>query len=263
MKIIFIFICFIYVCLCSNYLIKKPIVSSYLPAISSGGDVSFYGEFEHYKNITITIGNEFCKVQYNNKYQIICFIGTLNNNKRYDVNLVTNNKSWYAKNYYTPYVNGSTCINGNSLSCINCFEGWVGENCDQLKPLNISSVPDVSHFGGYFYANGFFGLNPEALIVYIGSNKANITFDSYDIIGGKILPGEGYHDINIYNKINNQLIFTGRDMFYYNPKLCLNNCLENGWCNNGTCSCYKHWYGNDCSKYNYSITINRNFPQNI
>ncbi|KAN0032811.1 hypothetical protein ACTFIV_006738 [Dictyostelium citrinum] len=226
-------------------------VTGYNPAYAHGGYVLFWGNFGSVHNgLSVSIAGTGCSVNTVFDTMIQCWIGALPENVFYNVSVTQNGITWFRDNYYRYQTN---CVRGQSLNgYCQCETGFAGELCDTEASPYITTITTTSNDGGFIMAEGWFGDNVQlnSLSIFIGNQKLRIQQVSPNRINGVAPQGSGVKDITIYNSTNNDLLFTGVNLFQYDSSLCYGDCFSNGVCNNGVCECYYPWTGPYCFDFN-------------
>ncbi|KAM9979049.1 hypothetical protein ACTFIZ_000388 [Dictyostelium cf. discoideum] len=226
-------------------------VTGYSAAYSHGGYVLFWGNFGNIHNgLSISIAGTGCSSNAIYETMIQCWIGSLPENTFYNVSITQNGVTWFKDNYYRYQTN---CVRGqtNSGYC-QCETGFTGELCDTEASPYIDTITSSSIDGGFVIAEGWFGYNVQldSLSIFIGNKKFRTQNISPTRFNGVVPQGSGNQDITIYNSTNNELLFTGVNLFNYDSNLCFGDCFANGVCNNGVCECYFPWKGPYCFDFN-------------
>ncbi|KAN0050738.1 hypothetical protein ACTA71_003886 [Dictyostelium dimigraforme] len=226
-------------------------ITSYNAAYGHGGYVLFWGNFGNTHNgLTISIGGMGCSVNAVFDSLIQCWIGSLPENTFYNVSMTQNGYTWFKDDYYRYQTD---CVNGQTDSgyCV-CQTGFTGEICDVESSPYITTIGTSSIDGGFVLADGWFGESPEieTFSIFVGNKKLRIQQITSFRLNGVAPQGTGIQDVTIYNSTNNQLLFTGVNLYQYDSNLCYGDCFGNGICNSGVCECYYPWAGPYCFDFN-------------
>ncbi|EGC28983.1 hypothetical protein DICPUDRAFT_43525 [Dictyostelium purpureum] len=228
--------------------VLTPHISFYQAANPTGGYVTFYGYFgDDLSGLSIKIGDNTCYPSWSiSSSRIECGVDPLNLYEFYDVEITTTNGvNIFKEDFYSPYIDD--CEHGNFYmgTCI-CTTGYEGQLCNVMKSPYITSISSTSVDGGVTTIEGWFTTSPENFSLFIGGKKVIIISSQSTFITGYAPQGTGTQDVTIFGS-NNQLVFTGSNLFTYDPNMCFNNCFNNGECNNGVCTCNYPFVGDFCS----------------
>ncbi|KAM9990432.1 hypothetical protein ACTFIY_006462 [Dictyostelium cf. discoideum] len=157
----------------------------------------------------------------------------------------------------------NSCLNGGlcneTIGECKCSKGYQGKDCSTPNHW-VSSINETTNLGGEVTLYGWFGDIHFDLTVTIGqlTCKDPVAIDNKTI---KCQLPQGQSGIQNVNVTQNQIIWIGKDLFFYSDNEnsniknnCLNNCNSKGVClSSGECRCNDGWKGLDCNSPNNTV----------